>query len=44
MLFAWTSCKEMPTALKAEFTIEGMHIYEAGYRAIWPAVKEEILR
>ena len=30
--------------LKAEFTIEGMHIYEAGYRAIWPAVKDEILR
>ena len=30
--------------LKAEYTIEGMHIYEAGYRAIWPAVREEILR
>ena len=29
--------------LKAEYTIEGMHIYEAGYRAIWPAVKGEIL-
>ena len=29
--------------LKAEYTIEGMHIYEAGYRAIWPAVKEAIL-
>ena len=30
--------------LKAEYTIEGMHIYEAGYRAIWPLVKEEILK
>lgn len=30
--------------LKAEYTIEGMHIYEEGYRAIWPAVKAEILR
>ena len=30
--------------LKAEYTIEGMHIYEAGYRAVWPAVREEILR
>ena len=30
--------------LKAEYTIEGMHIYEAGYRAIWPAVKAKILR
>lgn len=29
--------------LKAEYTIEGMHICEAGYRAIWPAVKEAIL-
>ena len=29
--------------LKAEYTIEGMHIHEAGYRAIWPLVKEEIL-
>jgi len=30
--------------LRADFTIEGMHIFEAGYRAIWPAVKAEILR
>ena len=30
--------------LKADFTIEGMHIFEEGYRAIWPAVREEILR
>ena len=30
--------------LKAEYTIEGMHIREEGYRAIWPLVKEEILR
>ena len=30
--------------LKADFTIEGMHICEAGYRAVWPAVKAEILR
>ena len=29
--------------LKAEYTIEGMHIKEAGYRAIWPAVKKAIL-
>ena len=29
--------------LKAEYTIEGMHIYESGYRAIWPAVREAIL-
>jgi len=29
--------------LKAEYTIEGMHIYEAGYRAIWPLVKTAIL-
>ena len=28
--------------LKAEYTIEGMHIKEAGYRAIWPAVKTAI--
>nr|MBR4281569.1 lysophospholipase [Clostridia bacterium] len=30
--------------LKEEYTIEGMHIYEEGYRAIWPAVRAEILR
>ncbi len=30
--------------LRADYTIEGMHIFEAGYRAIWPAVKKEILR
>ena len=30
--------------LKTEYTIEGMHIKEAGYRAIWPLVKEEVLR
>lgn len=29
--------------LKAEYTIEGMHIKEAGYRAIWPEVKKAIL-
>ena len=29
--------------LRAEFTIEGMHIREAGYRAIWPLVKEALL-
>ena len=30
--------------LKAAYTIEGMHIREEGYRAIWPLVREEILR
>ena len=30
--------------LKAAYTIEGMHIREDGYRAIWPLVKAEILR
>ena len=30
--------------LKAEYTIEGMHIREEGYRAIWPLVAREILR
>lgn len=29
--------------LKAEYTIEGMHIREDGYRAIWPLVREAIL-
>ena len=29
--------------LKAEYTIEGMHIREEGYRAIWPAVAAAIL-
>ncbi len=29
--------------LKAEYTIEGMHIKPEGYRAIWPEVKEVIL-
>ena len=29
--------------LRADFTIEGMHIREAGYRAIWPLVRAEIL-
>lgn len=29
--------------LKAEYTIEGMHIKEAGYRAIWPEVRKAIL-
>ena len=29
--------------LRADYTIEGMHIFEAGYRAIWPAVKAAIL-
>ena len=28
--------------LKAEYTIEGMHIYPEGYRAIWPAVAQAI--
>ena len=28
--------------LKAEYTIEGMHITEEGYRAIWPMVKAAI--
>ena len=30
--------------LKAEYTTEGMHIREEGYRAIWPLVRAEILR
>lgn len=30
--------------LMAAYTIEGMHIKEEGYRAIWPLVKAEILR
>ena len=30
--------------LKAEYTIEGMHIREEGYRAIWSLVREEVLR
>ncbi len=29
--------------LKEEYTIEGMHITEAGYRAIWPEVAKAIL-
>lgn len=29
--------------LKAEYTIEGMHIKEAGYRAIWPLVRQAIM-
>jgi len=29
--------------LRAEYTIEGMHIYEAGYRAIWPLVKAAVM-
>ena len=29
--------------LRAEYTIEGMHIREEGYRAIWPLIREEIL-
>ena len=29
--------------LKAEYTIEGMHITEAGYQAIWPEVARAIL-
>ena len=29
--------------LKAEYTIEGMHIKEAGYRVIWPEVRKAIL-
>ena len=29
--------------LKAEYTIEGMHIKPEGYRAIWPAVMQAIL-
>jgi len=29
--------------LKAEYTIEGMHIRPEGYRAIWPDVARAIL-
>ena len=29
--------------LRADFTIEGIHIKEAGYRAIWPLVRQAIL-
>ena len=29
--------------LRAEYTIEGMHINENGYRAIYPLVKKYIL-
>lgn len=29
--------------LRAEYTIEGMHIREEGYRAIWPLVKEVMM-
>jgi lysophospholipase L1-like esterase len=29
--------------LRADYTIEGMHIKEIGYRAIWPLVKAAIL-
>ena len=29
--------------LRADFTIEGMHIMVAGYRAIWPRVRQAIL-
>jgi lysophospholipase L1-like esterase len=29
--------------LKAEYTIEGMHITKEGYRAIWPEVRKAIL-
>ncbi|MDD6051997.1 MAG: GDSL-type esterase/lipase family protein [Clostridiales bacterium] len=29
--------------LRAEYTIEGMHIREEGYRAIWPDVRKAIL-
>ena len=30
--------------LRADYTIEGMHIKEVGYRAIWPMIREAILR
>ena len=30
--------------LKAEYTIEGMHIRPEGYRAIWPEVAQAIMR
>ena len=29
--------------LRAEYTIEGMHIREEGYRAIWPLVRAVML-
>ena len=29
--------------LKAEYTIEGMHIRPEGYRAIWPEISRAIL-
>lgn len=32
--------KDEQGRLKAEYTIEGMHIKEEGYRAIYPAIKE----
>ncbi len=30
--------------LKAEYTTEGMHITQAGYRALWPLVRSAILQ
>ena len=35
--------KDEQGRLHAEFTYEGMHINEEGYRAIWPPVKKYIL-
>lgn len=35
--------KDEQGRLKAEYTIEGMHIREEGYRAIWPAFLSYVL-
>ena len=35
--------KDEQGRLKAEYTIEGMHIKEEGYRAIYPAIKEYLI-
>ena len=35
--------KDEQGRLKAAYTIEGMHIKEAGYRAIYPAIKEYLI-
>ena len=35
--------KDEQGRLKAEYTIEGMHIKEEGYRAIYPAIKEYLV-
>ncbi|MBR3763394.1 MAG: lysophospholipase [Clostridia bacterium] len=36
--------KDEAGRLNAEYTIEGMHLREEGYRAIWPLVTRELLR